>query len=100
MREDYKKYYDKFIDEWGTDSQYVVAIEEMSELIKELCKFKRNEILKKDNSETIQNIKEEIADVLNMVEQLEKIFGEEEIEQIRQAKFKRAMERMKEAKNG
>ena len=100
MKEEYREYYKKFIDEWGHDSQYIVAMEEMSELIKELCKFKRNEIFNKDNTETIKNIKEEIADVLNMVEQLENMFGEEEIEKIRQYKFDRAMKRMKEVNNG
>jgi len=100
MREDYTKYYEKFIESWGHESQIVVAIEEMSELTKELCKYKRNELLNKDNSETIKNIKEEIADVLNMVEQLENMFGEEEIEKIRKEKFKRALERMKETNNG
>ena len=100
MREDYTTYYEKFIEAWGFESQIVVAMEEMSELTKELCKYKRNELLNKDNSETIKNIKEEIADVLNMVEQLENMFGEEEIEKIRIAKFKRALERMKETNNG
>ena len=56
MREDYSKYYEKFLEEWGAESQIVVAMEEMSELTKELCKYKRNEILNKDNSETIKNI--------------------------------------------
>ena len=100
MREVYTKYYEKFIESWGYESQIVVAMEEMSELTKELCKYKRNELLNKDNTETIKNIKEEIADVLNMVEQLENMFGEEEIEKIRKAKFKRALERMKETNNG
>jgi NTP pyrophosphatase (non-canonical NTP hydrolase) len=100
MKEDYRVYYEKFISEWGVESQFVVAMEEMSELTKELCKYRRNEILKKDNTETIKNIKEEIADVLNMVEQLENMFGEEEIEKIRQTKLKRAIKRMKEVKNG
>ena len=98
MKEEYRDYYKKFLDEWGQESQIVVAIEEMSELTKELCKYKRNEILNKDNTETVKNIKEEIADVLNMVEQLENMFGEEEIEEIRQFKFDRAMKRMKGGK--
>ena len=94
MDNSYKQYYDRFLDVWGEESQIVVAIEEMSELTKELCKYKRNEILNKDNKEIVKNIKEEIADVLNMVEQLENMFGVEEIEKIRQFKFKRAIERM------
>ena len=100
MREEYREYYKKFLEEWGQEAQIVVALEEMSELTKELCKYKRNQILNKDNTKTIENIKEEIADVLNMTEQLEIMFGEEEIEKIRQAKFDRSMKRMKEANNG
>lgn len=100
MREDYRVYYEKFLKEWGVESQLIVAMEEMSELTKELCKYRRNELLNKDNYETIKNIKDEIADVLNMVEQLENMFGEEDVEKIRQAKLKRAIKRMEEVKNG
>ena len=100
MKNDYTKYYKKMVEAWGDESQLVVAMEEMSELTKELCKYKRNELFNKDNTETIKNIKEEIADVLNMVEQLENMFGEEEIEKIRQFKLDRAMKRMKGANNG
>ena len=62
--------------------------------------MKKKSKKKKGNFEDDKNIKEEIADVLNMVEQLENMFGEEEIEKIRKAKFKRALERMKETNNG
>ena len=49
--------------------QLIVAIEEMSELQKELCKLLRNEIRSMDN------IEEEIADVSIMLEQLMIIMG-------------------------
>ena len=51
MKEEYREYYKKFIDEWSYESQIVVAIEEMSELTKALCKYKRNEIFNKNNDE-------------------------------------------------
>lgn len=65
-------YYDMFIEKWGVDSQLNMAIEEMSELTKALCKFFRGE-------EDIDNIHEEIIDVEIMIEQLKRIFkiGEE-----------------------
>ena len=55
----YKKLYEKY-----KDKQIVVAIEEMSELQKELCKVLRHE------DYNMRNIEEEIADVSIMLEQL------------------------------
>ncbi|MFR0781290.1 MAG: hypothetical protein ACLSH8_17045 [Zhenhengia sp.] len=55
--------YFRAIEKYGPDMQQNVAIEEMSELTKELCKNKRGE----DN---YLNIAEEIADVQIMLEQL------------------------------
>ena len=61
-----KETYRKAIDTYGKDKQLDVAIEEMSELTKEICKFKRSQ----DNH---QKIVEEIADVAIMLEQLKMI---------------------------
>lgn len=55
----YKKLYEKY-----KDKQFVVAIEEMSELQKELCKLLRHE------DYSTRNIAEEIADVSIMLEQM------------------------------
>lgn len=52
---------------YGANSQRIVAIEEMSELIKELCKVARCE-------ENIAHIAEEIADVRIMLDQMEIMF--------------------------
>ena len=41
MRKDFIEAYQKFIDIWGEESQMLMAVEEMSELIKEICKYKR-----------------------------------------------------------
>ena len=59
--------YREAIDLWGTDMQEKVAIEEMSELTKEICKNWRG----KDNRAAIAN---EIADVTIMLEQLRIIY--------------------------
>lgn len=88
MREDFKNVYKDFADKYGLKSQMQQCIEEMSELIKELCKYERNIGTDKE-SDTIAAIKEEIADVLNMVEQLEYCFGEQDIEAIRDSKIER-----------
>lgn len=58
---------EKAIEVYGKDMQLTVAIEEFSELIKEICKHKRGE----DNRD---NILEEMADCYIMLEQLEIIF--------------------------
>lgn len=55
------------IEAYGPDMQMTVAIEEMAELTKELCKYKRGIGSK-------EHIAEEIADVEIMLEQLKLIF--------------------------
>lgn len=53
---------------YGAEAQLVVAIEEFSELIKEICKHKRY----MDNTGAII---EEVADCYIMLEQVQMIFG-------------------------
>ena len=67
------------IDTWGTEMQIVVAIEEMSELTKALTKYIRG-----DDAATISvSIREEMADVGIMLNQLSLIFGDTAEEEIR-----------------
>lgn len=66
---------------YGNDPQVDVAIEEMSELIKELLKKRRG---KKNRS----MIADEMADVYIMLEQLKFIFGINETELKVNAEFK------------
>ena len=56
------------IDFYGEDMQLNICIEELSELIKELCKVKRG-------IGNLDNIAEEMADVKIIMEQLDIIFG-------------------------
>ena len=88
MREDFIEVYEAFASKYGEQSQRYQCIEEMSELIKELCKLDRYKGTDNE-SQILDNIKEELADVLNMVEQLEYIFGAEDIEKIRTQKIER-----------
>lgn len=73
------------INKWGNTLQITVAIEELSELQKALCKYQRWATTTKDGegrAEVVASIKDEIADVSIMLNQLELIFGdctEEEI---------------------
>lgn len=71
--------YKKAIETYGKEVQIIVAIEEMSELQKELCKYFRVNI----NT----HIAEEIADVEIMMEQIKMIFDIEK-EVIREKAFK------------
>lgn len=69
------------LEYYGNDPQVDVAIEEMSELIKELLKNRRG----KENRSMIAD---EMADVYIMLEQLKFIFGINEIELKVNAEFK------------
>mgnify|MGYP003304925514 CR=1 FL=1 len=75
------------IETYGKDMQLNVAIEEFSELIKEICKNKRGA----DNRD---NIIEEIADCYIMLAQLEIIFNIDSTETY--AEFNKKMKRLEE----
>ena len=64
---------ERAIETYGKDMQLIVVVEELSELIKEICKHKRGE----DNRE---NIVEEIADCYIMLDQLILILGIRSVE--------------------
>lgn len=67
MTDAQKEILQEAIKHYGAELQVNVAIEEMSELTKELCKSLRYKANR-------NNITEEIADVLIMIEQLKIIF--------------------------
>lgn len=79
---------EQLIDKYG-DKQVVVAIEELSELQKELCKSLRD----KTNKE---NIIEEMADVIIMINQMQMYFkiSDEELHQEINYKLNRTKERL------
>jgi NTP pyrophosphatase (non-canonical NTP hydrolase) len=60
--------YQQLINKFGKDNQCIVAIEELSELQKEICKYLRG-------LGNIENLAEEIADVEIMLEQLKIIYA-------------------------
>ena len=73
---------------YGIDSQALVAIEEMSELTKELCKYFRGYNRKRE-------IIEEIADVEIMMEQLKCLFDiHESVNKIVDYKLERQLRRI------
>lgn len=65
----------EMLAKFGEDSQIDVAIEEMSELIKELVKYKRSKIhFREKKASSREHVIEEIADVVFMLEYLIEIF--------------------------
>lgn len=95
-REERESCYKNFIKVFGEDTQYVFAIEEMSELTKELCKYFRA----KGNSEKLEKVKkdiiEETADVLICAETLRLMFGGKEVDEMIEYKIKRGQKRCEE----
>lgn len=80
------------LEAFGAEAQMVMAIEEMSELTKELCKHRRD----RDNVEAIA---EEIADVEIMLRQMVILFDcAGQVEPFRRYKLERLAERIKKVK--
>ena len=96
--------YRRAVKAWGQEGQENMAIEEMSELTKELCKLKRcrgtgqplrNPIVDK----TLDNIAEELADVEITNEQLKLWVGEEKVQEAKEKKLLRLKDRIEKAEN-
>ena len=66
--EDRKNVYQAALRKWGVGLQTMMAVEEMSELTKEICKIKRGKM-------DLDALADEIADVTIMLEQLREIYG-------------------------
>lgn len=77
------------IDTYGTDNQLMVAVEELSELQKEICKAFRGMLNE-------QSLIEEIADAEIMIEQVMMIYDikDEDIKTEKKLKLKRLKERL------
>ena len=83
------------VKKYGVESQINVAIEEMSELTKALCKWNRAE-LPGETMELRDHVMEELADVIIMTEQLKIMFAaaDEELKDHIRFKLNRQKERM------
>jgi len=62
-----KATYKVALRKWGVDAQVMMAVEEMSELTKEICKIFRGK-------GSMEELADEIADVLITIEQLKLIY--------------------------
>jgi hypothetical protein len=89
--------FQQFLDAWGIESQTLITIEEMAELTKELSKHLwRDKDDKVKIAEREQHIREEIADVPITVEQMKRIYGATEIDEIMDYKLRRGQRRVEE----
>lgn len=100
--EEFGEFYQDALDFWGEDAQLRMCIEEMSELTKELCKYfrlvnseKTPEIQKKLEENRL-NVIEETADVYNMIDQVARLFGEQEVYEMRKRKIERTQGKLNE----
>ena len=88
--------YRKFVKVFGEEAQIMLAIEEMSELTKELCKYFRA----KGNSEKFEKVKKDIiadtAAVFICAEPLRLMFGGKEVDEMIEYKIKRGQKRCEE----
>lgn len=77
---------------YGFDSQLNKTIEECGELIKAISKYKGNSF----KSEYLDNLEEEVADVLIMINQLRILISKPKIDEIIEYKLDRQLKRMSE----
>ena len=90
----YEELLRKLIKHYGRDMQMLIALEEMSELQKEICKNRRG----RDN---VDHIAEEIADVLICIDQLRIMFDvSDRVEEWKQAKLERVYRRYLHGEEG
>lgn len=81
--------YQLALDKWGVNGQLTVAVEELSELTKEICKTLRN-------IGNTNDLAEEVADVEIMCEQLRYIFSiDEDVNDWKTYKLNRLANRLK-----
>lgn len=89
---DEEKIYDDAISCFGETSQKIMVVEEMSELIKEMCKDLRNR-------GNVEHIADEVADVEVTLAQIKKIYNIHKlVEEHKDFKLRRLSERILENK--
>ena len=67
MTDNERNVFERALEHYGPDAQITVALEEMSELQKELCKYRRGRA-------NYDHIAEELADVSIMLDQMKLLF--------------------------
>lgn len=101
MEKKNKNPYKNFMETFGYDYILRISIEELSELIKAICKYKRKmEDVDTDEKELRHKILDGIADVEICIEELAYLFdGFDEINKIKSEKISIGAERAKKFKD-
>lgn len=86
-----KEILEKAIDTYGMHAQVDMCLEEMAELSKALLKMRRPD---GNIADKLDNIREEIADVQIMIDQMKMIYGEELVEKSERLKLARLENRI------
>ena len=81
-------------DHYGFIQQTDIMIEECAELIQAICKLRRGY-----SRERYYSVKEELADVQVIAEQLRIMLGCDDIDKIKEEKINRQLQRMEDEKN-
>ncbi len=89
-----KDLYKECVEAWGVESQLTQTIQECAELIFAITKL----TVKGKSAKTINAVREEIADVELMVNQIKHIFNESEVERFKQKKIKRIRARLNKSR--
>ena len=89
-----KNIYNDAIDKWGETAQLDQMVEEMAELTLAISKYKRqlnNSLLDYQKVGVMDNLYTEIADVKLMIEEMEFMFGKENVDKA----YKKQLEKFK-----
>lgn len=92
-----KEILERAIGTYGYHAQVNMCLEEMAELAKALLKMQRSD---GDVMEKMDNIREEIADVQIMIDQMKLIYGEEPVGKSERLKLARLEERLDAHQDG
>lgn len=83
--------YEKSTKKWGEQAQIDQIIEEMAELTVALNKYKRMTFYKepKNKEKVFENLYVELSDVSICLEQMIHLFGEDEVEKVKQSQLEK-----------
>ena len=98
MEEKETNIYQQTIDKWGETAQLDQMMEEMAELTLAISKYKRqfnDSLLDYQKVGVMENLYVEIADVKMMIEQMEYMFGQENVDKA----YQKQMEKLKRELN-
>lgn len=85
--------YLRLVERWGEQTQIDMAVEECAEFIQAVNKLRRAKGSPVEQFQLL-NLRAEIADVLNCMEQMRIFFHKESIDEYREQKLKKAESKM------